>query len=102
MLVRVTVRATDKARKKVYPIRFTPVDMPAARRELTTSVGVVISIDRRIPGMMQYVVRSPGYTIKVDARSGVSYCLLDVDGHRRHGTLYNSNFQFGIPTSRDR
>jgi len=47
---------------------------------------------------MQYVVRSPGYTIKVDARSGVSYYLLDAEGHRRHGTLYNSNFQFGIPS----
>ena len=31
--------------------------------------------------MMQYLVRAPGYTIKVDARSGVSYYLLDAHGH---------------------
>jgi hypothetical protein len=97
-VVSLTVKAGDKVAKGLYPIAFTPVGMPAARQELMASAGAVISVDRRLPEMMQFVVRAPGYTIKVDARSGVSYYLLDADGHRRHGSLYNSNFQFGIPS----
>jgi hypothetical protein len=96
-IVPLTVRAADHARKALYPIAFVPAGMPAAPQTLLASVGVVMTLDRRIPEMKQYVVRSPGYTIKVDVRSGVSYYLLDADGHRRHGGLYNSNFQFGIP-----
>ena len=97
-VVRVTVRAADPAKKGLYPIAFAAEGIPASRQTLMVSVGVVISIDRRIPAMMQYLVRAPGYTIKVDARSGVSYYLLDADGHRRHGTVYTSNFQYGIPS----
>jgi hypothetical protein len=97
-IVPLTVRAADHARKALYPIAFVPAGMPAAPQTLLASVGVVMTLDRRIPEMKQYVVRSPGYTIKVDVRSGVSYYLLDADGHRRHGGLYNSNFQFGIPS----
>jgi hypothetical protein len=47
---------------------------------------------------MQYVVRAPGYTINVDGYSGVSFYILDADGHRRHGRMYGLNFQYGIPS----
>jgi len=51
-----------------------------------------------VPLSMQYVVRAPGYTIGVDGYSGVSFYILDADGHRRHGRLYGLNFQYGIPS----
>jgi hypothetical protein len=35
--------------------------------------------------------------MKVDHLSGVSYYLLDADGHRRHGHIHNNNFCFGLP-----
>jgi hypothetical protein len=53
--------------------------------------------DKRLPMLAQWVIRAPGYTMKVDQRSGVSYFLLDGDGNRRHGRIHNTNFCYGIP-----
>ena len=60
------------------------------------SVGVVITKDVRRPRSAQCVVRAPGYTTKVDLYSGVSFYLLDADGHRRFGRFYG-NFTYGFP-----
>ena len=57
-----------------------------------------MTTDRRLPLSTQYVIRAPGYTINVDGYSGVSFYLLDTEGHRRHGRLYGGNFQYGIPS----
>jgi hypothetical protein len=70
---------------------------PAARAKLPVSIGVVITEDRRLPRLAQYVVRAPNYTLKVDQYSGVSYYLLDAEGHRRHGRIHNTNFITGFP-----
>jgi hypothetical protein len=98
-IVKLTVRKTAKLPKDLYPLRFVPAEgTPAAPQSLMASVGVVMTVDRRLPLSMQYVVRAPGYTINVDGYSGVSFYLLDADGHRRHGRLYGLNFQYGIPS----
>jgi len=98
-IVKLTIRKTDKLPRDLYPLRFVPAEgTPAAPQILTASVGVVITVDRRVPLSMQYVVRAPGYTINVDGYSGVSFYILDADGHRRHGRLYGLNFQYGIPS----
>lgn len=73
-------------------IRLEPIgDTPAAIAELPVTVGVVMTEDRRIPLNSQWVVRAPGYTMKVDHQSGVACYLLDPDGHRRHGMVNNSS-----------
>jgi hypothetical protein len=70
----------------LYPVRVQPAGAAvAAAGELTISVGVVMTTDRRLPLLAQSLVRAPGYTIRIDHRSGVSYYLLDADGRRRHG-----------------
>ena len=98
-IVKLSVRKTGKLPNDLYSIRFVPAEgTPAAPQTLTASVGVVITVDRRVPLSMQYAVRAPGYTINVDGYSGVSFYLLDADGHRRHGRLYGLNFQYGIPS----
>ena len=98
-IVKLTVRKTASLPKDLYSIRFVPAEGTlAAPQTLTASVGVVMTVDRRVPLSMQYVVRAPGYTINVDGYSGVSYYLLDADGHRRHGRMYGLNFQYGIPS----
>lgn len=98
-IVKLTVRKTAKLPKDLYSLRFVPAEgTSAAPQTLTASVGVVITVDRRVPLSMQYVVRAPGYTINVDGYSGVSFYILDADGHRRHGRLYGLNFQYGIPS----
>jgi hypothetical protein len=97
-IVRIKIATTEKAQDELYQIRFVPEDgLPAAAKRLYVSVGVVMRIDRRIPQNAQFVIRAPGYTMKVDQYSGVSYYLLDADGNRRHGRLHNTNFVFGIP-----
>ena len=97
-IVRIKVRATAKAQNELYQIQFVPVDgLRAATQMLSVSVGVVMTIDRRVPQNAQFVIRAPGYKMKVDQYSGVSYYLLDADGHRRHGRIHNTNFIFGIP-----
>jgi hypothetical protein len=96
--VKLKVHAATDAAKTLHVIRFLPEDgLGAAPTELLASVGVVITEDRRLPMNAQFVVRAPGYTMKVDHTSGVSYCLLDGEGHRRHGRIHNTNFIHGIP-----
>jgi hypothetical protein len=88
---RVTVTASADADAALYSIRIEPVDQaPAAAGTLPVSVGVVITEDKRLPLAAQFIVRAPGYTMKVDQLSGVSYSLLDGDGHRRHGSVVES------------
>jgi len=97
-IIPIKVRATAKAQNELYQIRFVPADgLRAATQALPVSVGVVMTIDRRVPKSGQFVIRAPGYKMKVDQYSGVSYYLLDADGHRRHGRMHNTNFIFGIP-----
>ena len=73
----------------MYPVQ---VESPAggiaaAGEPAPSSVGVVITRDARLPLMAQSVVRAPGYTLRLDHRSGVVNFLLDTDGHRRHGHI---------------
>ena len=60
-------------------------------------VGVVITGDHTIPMSSQYVVRAPGYMMKVYHASGVSFYLLDGEGRHRHGRIRGANFTTGIP-----
>jgi hypothetical protein len=72
----------------LYPVRIEPAEgAVAAVGELPVSVGVVVTTDKRLPLLAQSLVRAPGYTMRLDHRSGVSYYLLDADGHRRHGHI---------------
>jgi hypothetical protein len=96
--VTLKVRAAKDAATALQRLRFLPEPgLRAAPAELLASVGVVITEDRTVPMNSQWVVRAPGYMMKVDHRSGVSYCLLDADGHRRHGRIRGTNFIHGIP-----
>ncbi len=98
-IVKLMVHKAAKLPNDLYPLRFVPAEgTPAAPQTLTASVGVVMTTDRRLPLSTQYVIRAPGYTINVDGYSGVSFYLLDAEGHRRHGRLYGGNFQYGIPS----
>jgi hypothetical protein len=69
----------------------------AAAGSLPVSVGTVITEDKRVPLLAQFVIRAPGYTMRLDQMSGVSYYLLDADGHRRHGRIHNTNYCYGLP-----
>ena len=60
-------------------------------------VGVVITGDHTIPMSSQYVVRAPGYMMKVYHASGVSFYFLDGEGRHRHGRIRGANFTTGIP-----
>jgi hypothetical protein len=96
--VRLHLKAEADTAHALYTVRVEPVgDTPAAASSLPVSVGVVIVEDKRVPGLAQWVVRAPGYTMKVDHTSGVSYYLLDSDGYRRHGRIHNTNACYGIP-----
>src|SRR5262249_12150387 len=76
-------------------VRIEPAEgAPAAAGTLLVSVGVVLTEDKRIPLAAQWVVRSPGYTMKVDQLSGVSCFLLDADGHRRHGAVHDTPYSY--------
>jgi hypothetical protein len=89
--VPIRVRSPVGTPAGLYPIRVEPAGgAVAAATDWTVSVGVVLTIDRRLPLLAQSLVRAPGYTIRVDHRSGVAYYLLDADGHRRHGHLGDS------------
>src|SRR5262249_18266407 len=82
--VRLKLSAVAGAANALYAVRVEPVPgTSAAPSTLWVSVGVVTTEDKRIPMVAQTVVRAPGYTIRVDHLSGVSYSLLDADGHRR-------------------
>jgi hypothetical protein len=97
-VVRLKVKAETEAANALRHIRIEPVDKtPAAANKLTVSVGVVLTEDKRVPAVGQSIIRAPGYTMKIDQFSGVSYYLLDADGQRRHGRIHNTNFCFGIP-----
>ncbi|HUW30939.1 MAG TPA: heparinase II/III family protein [Planctomycetota bacterium] len=92
------VKAAAEAARRLHTVRIQPADgAPAAESALPVSVGVVMTEDRLRPRLAEYVVRAPGYTMGVDMFSGVSYYLLDADGHRRFGRLHNTNFIFGFP-----
>jgi|GEM_PF-463861 len=96
--VRLRVRAHRQAPPRLDKIVLQPeADAPLVSVTLPVSVGVVVTEDRRLPRLAQFVVRAPGYTMRVDHFSGVSYYLLDADGHRRHGRIHNTNFINGFP-----
>jgi hypothetical protein len=96
--VRLKLSAARGAASALHAVRVEPVPgTSAAPSTLWVSVGVATTEDKRIPMVAQTVVRAPGYTMRVDHLSGVSYSLLDADGHRRHGYLHNTNFCYGIP-----
>jgi hypothetical protein len=97
--VRLQVRAETNAANALDVVLVEPIDQAtAAAGMLTVSVGVVVTPEKRVPLVGQSVVRAPGYTMKVDHTSGVSFSLLDAQGRRRHGILYNGNFCYGIPS----
>jgi hypothetical protein len=97
-VVKFTVRADKSAPQALRTIRLLPEDgLSAAPCELPVSVGVVITEEHTRPMGAQYIVRAPGYTMKVDETSGVSFSLLDADGRRRCGRIHNTNFVHGIP-----
>jgi hypothetical protein len=97
-IVNVVVQADKDASQTLRMIRLVPDEgISAAACELPVSVGVVITEERPRPLGAQYVVRAPGYTMKVDERSGVSFSLLDAQGRRRCGRIHNTNFIHGIP-----
>ena len=94
----VRVKAARNTAATLSPVRIEPIDEARAPAgSLLVSTGVVITEDTRIPLVKQSVIRAPGYTMKLDHLSGTSYYLLDADGHRRHGRLYNGNDCYGIP-----
>jgi hypothetical protein len=96
--VRLHVKAAAGVASALHEVRLEAVGgLHAASGSLPVSVGVVMTEDTRLPMLAQWVIRAPGYTMKVDTTSGVSYYLLDADGNRRHGRLHNTNFCYGIP-----
>jgi hypothetical protein len=95
--VSLQLRAAKDAPAALHRVGFIPeAGLRGAPAELLASVGVVISEDHTIPMESQYVVRAPGYMMKVNHMSGVSFYLLDRDGHRRHGRMRGTNFTTGI------
>jgi hypothetical protein len=97
-VVRLRVKADAGAANGLHELRCQPEGKtPAAAGKLLVSVGVVITEDKRVPLLAQSIIRAPGYTMKVDQLSGVSYYLLDADGNRRHGRLYGARTGYGIP-----
>jgi hypothetical protein len=96
--VSVRIKAAADAANALHALRIEPQDgASAATGTLLVSVGVVITEDARVPLAAQSVIRAPGYTMKIDHRSGVAYGLLDGDGHRRHGHVRSGNACYGIP-----
>src|SRR5262249_42530664 len=96
--VRLRVKAATDAAVALHEVRVEAMGgLRAAPGSLAVSVGVVMTEDRRLPMLSQWVVRAPGYTMKVDHRSGVSYFLPDGAGNRRPGRIHNTNFCYGIP-----
>ncbi len=71
---------------------------PAASGTLLVSVGVVMIKDTLRPRLSDFVIRAPGYAMRVDQFSGTSYFLLDADGQRRSGPKYSTGSSpFGFP-----
>jgi hypothetical protein len=96
-IVRLKVAAAKEAANSLREIRLAPEQgLQAAPQTLLVSTGVVMTADNRVPKSAQFVVRAPGYTMKVDHYSGVSFYLLDADGHRRFGRVTRGNFLTGF------
>ncbi len=96
--LRLSVKAAAGTPSGLYAVRLEAgPDQLIAGASLPVAVGVVLAEDKRLPGRGQYVIRAPGYTMKVDQSSGVSYYLLDSRGRRRHGRMHNTNFIQGFP-----
>ena len=96
--IRLRLKAPAGSANALHRVRIESVeDAPAAKGVLLISVGVTITADKRVPLLSQSIVRAPGYTMTLDQLSGVSYHLLDADGHRRHGRLHNDPACTGIP-----
>ena len=96
--VRFKVRAGKDTAGQLREVRLTPEQgLQAAAQTLVVSSGVVMVADNRVAKSGQFVVRAPGYTMKVDHYSGTSYYLLDADGHRRFGRVVYGNFTTGFP-----
>jgi hypothetical protein len=95
----VRVKAAAEATNALYTVNIKPTaGTPAAPGELAVAVGVVITKDTLRPRSAEFVIRAPGYTMRVDLFSGTSYYLLDADGHRRFGRMNGpANFIFGFP-----
>jgi hypothetical protein len=88
---KITVSVDPGVTQALYTVRVEPdSELAAAPVSLPVSVGVVMTKDNRIPLCAQTVVRSPGYTLRLDHSSGVSCFLLDGDGNRRHGPTNES------------
>lgn len=96
-VVRLRFQAAADAANGLYSVRIEPDrETQAAPGTLLVSVGVVITEDKRLPLQAQSVIRAPGYTMKLDHLGGVSYYLLDGDGHRRHGHVHDSSSRYGF------
>src|SRR5262249_61864265 len=99
--VRLRVKAAADAAVALHEVSVEPMGgLRAAPGSLAVSVGVVMTEDRRLPMLSQWVVRAAGYTMKVDHRRGVSHFLLDGDGNRRHGRIHNTKSCYGTPPIR--
>jgi hypothetical protein len=96
--VGIRVKAAPHAPNVLHTVMIEPVGgAPAPIRKLLVSVGVVMTEDRLRPRLGEYIIRAPAYMMRVDMYSGVSYYLLDPDGHRRFGRMHGTNFAFGFP-----
>jgi hypothetical protein len=95
--VQIRIKAATDAANALHKVRVESVGNASSSGSLLVSVGVVMTEDKRVPTHADFVIRAPGYTMRVDQTSGVSYYLLDADGNRRHGFIHNTNFCFGIP-----
>lgn len=95
--IRLCFKASADAASALHSVRcVADGDTPAADCVVPVSVGVVMTEDKLRPLLAQWVIRAPGYTMKVDQYSGLSYYLLDADGNRRHGSIHNTNFCYGL------
>lgn len=94
-VLHLSVRSTEAAASELYTVQFVPTNgLSGATFTLPVSVGVVISIDRRVPFNKMTVVRAPGYTLKLGQYLGYPVVILDADGNRRYaeGMLHTPLF----------
>lgn len=84
-VITLTVRASEQATTGLYTLKLVAEEgLQAAPIAVPVSVGVVLSLDRRVPHDMQTVIRAPGYTMKLDHSTGMPSWILDADGQRRY------------------
>ncbi len=94
-VVALTVRPAPDAPSGLYNLTLVPeAGLHAAPCTLPVSVGVVITLERRVPHDKQTLVRAPGYALQLDHATGLPGWLLDADGRRRYaaGTFRTSLF----------